>query len=87
MADADARTLPVRNPRTGAVDFSLAVSPPEEVAAKAAQLRANQPAWAALRGELAADVRWLVTQLRRIVAAYSPRLRFPGVLPGDLMRR
>lgn len=61
MADADARTLPVRNPRTGAVDFSLAVSPPEEVAAKAAQLRANQPAWAALglEGRIAVMQRWL----------------------------
>jgi len=47
MADADQRTLPVRDPRTGAVEFQLPVSPPEEVAAKAKALRANQAAWAA----------------------------------------
>ena len=51
------------------------------------QEAADRSQRAALRGESAADVRWLVTQLRRIVAAYSPRLRFPGALPGDLTRR
>ncbi len=48
MADADLRTIPVRNPRTGAVDFNLPVSPVGEVAAKAARLRENQKAWGAM---------------------------------------
>ena len=34
MADSESRMIPVRNPRTGAVDFDLRVTPPEEVAAK-----------------------------------------------------
>lgn len=61
MVDADARTLPVRNPRTGETDFLLPVSPPEEVAAKAARLRVNQRAWAAmpLAGRIAVMQRWL----------------------------
>ena len=48
MADLDVRTLPVRNPRTGRIDFDLPVTQPGEVAAKAARLRANQVAWAAM---------------------------------------
>lgn len=48
MADLGIRTLPVRNPRTGAIDFALPISTTEEVAAKAAKLRANQVAWAAM---------------------------------------
>jgi len=48
MADIDARILPVRDPRTGETEFTLSVTPPEEVAAKAARLRDNQKAWAAM---------------------------------------
>jgi succinate-semialdehyde dehydrogenase/glutarate-semialdehyde dehydrogenase len=48
MADLGIHTLPVRNPRTGAIDFSIPISPTEEVAAKAKSLRANQIAWAAM---------------------------------------
>lgn len=48
MADSDQRTLPVRNPRTGAIDFTLTVADAAQVNAKAARLRANQPAWAAM---------------------------------------
>ncbi|WP_212611908.1 aldehyde dehydrogenase family protein [Sphingomonas baiyangensis] len=61
MADADTRLLPVRNPRTGATDFSLAVEPAAAVAAKAAALRAAQPAWEALglEGRIAVMRRWL----------------------------
>ena len=40
--------LDVRNPRTGAIDRRPALSSRGEVADKAARLRANQPAWAAL---------------------------------------
>jgi acyl-CoA reductase-like NAD-dependent aldehyde dehydrogenase len=61
MADAEARTLPVRNPRTGQVDFELAVTPPGQIAAKAERLRANQRAWAAmpLADRLNVMRRWL----------------------------
>lgn len=61
MADVEARTLPVRNPRTGAVDFSIDVSSAEEIADKAARLRANQKAWAAmpLQARLGVMRRWL----------------------------
>jgi acyl-CoA reductase-like NAD-dependent aldehyde dehydrogenase len=61
MADADARMIAVRNPRTGATDFMLAVTPVEEVAAKAARLREAQVGWAALGlgGRIAVMQRWL----------------------------
>ena len=48
MADGDQRTLPVRDPRTGAIDFTLAVADAAQVAEKAARLRANQAAWGAM---------------------------------------
>jgi succinate-semialdehyde dehydrogenase / glutarate-semialdehyde dehydrogenase len=41
------RQLPVRNPRTGATDFTFTVAPSREVAEKAARLRRNQKVWAA----------------------------------------
>lgn len=47
MADSDQRTIAVRNPRTGAVDFALTVATAEDVARKAATLRANQVVWGA----------------------------------------
>jgi len=61
VADFELRTIPVRNPRTGATDFELAVSSPAEVEAKAARLRANQIAWAAqsLRERIGVMQRWL----------------------------
>jgi succinate-semialdehyde dehydrogenase / glutarate-semialdehyde dehydrogenase len=67
MAEADLRTLPVRNPRTGKVDFQLAVTPPGEVAARAARLREQQPGWAALglEGRIAVMQRWLGEVARR----------------------
>jgi acyl-CoA reductase-like NAD-dependent aldehyde dehydrogenase len=67
MADADVRTLPVRNPRTGKIDLTLEVTPPEEVAAKARRLRENQTAWAAMSlGErIAVMQRWLGEVARR----------------------
>ena len=48
MADADLRTLPVRDPRTGEIDLTLGITPPEEIAAKAKRLRDNQKAWAGM---------------------------------------
>ena len=47
-APAQEAMLAVRNPRTGRIDFELAVSSRAEVAEKAARLRASQPAWEAL---------------------------------------
>jgi succinate-semialdehyde dehydrogenase/glutarate-semialdehyde dehydrogenase len=61
MAEADLRTLPVRDPRTGAIEFALAVTPSDDVAAKAKRLRDAQPGWAALglEGRIAVMRRWL----------------------------
>lgn len=61
MAEADTRTLPVRNPRTGAIDFMLPVSTADDVTAKADRLRRNQPAWDAmgLAGRIGIMQRWL----------------------------
>ncbi len=47
MFEVDTRTIAVRNPRTGATDFTLTPASPAEVAEKGARLRRNQPAWAA----------------------------------------
>lgn len=47
MAESEQRMLPVRNPRTGQVDFALPVATAAQVAAKAARLRAGQVAWGA----------------------------------------
>jgi succinate-semialdehyde dehydrogenase/glutarate-semialdehyde dehydrogenase len=46
MTELDARTIPVRNPRTGATDFTFPAASAQEVAQKAARLRRNQTAWA-----------------------------------------
>ncbi len=46
MTDIEIRTIPVRNPRTGATEFSFPAASPREVAEKAARLRRNQRAWA-----------------------------------------
>ena len=47
MSDTEARTIPVRNPRTGGVEFSFPAATAEDIAQKAARLRRNQHAWAA----------------------------------------
>ncbi|MFN7053958.1 aldehyde dehydrogenase family protein [Hyphomonas sp.] len=41
------RTLPVRNPRTGEMDYAIEAAGAEEIAAIAARLRSAQKAWAA----------------------------------------
>ena len=46
MTDAEIRTIPVRNPRTGGTEFSFAAASAEEIADKAARLRRNQKIWA-----------------------------------------
>ena len=38
-------TLAVRNPRTGETDYEIPVTGSTEIAAVAAELRGNQPAW------------------------------------------
>ena len=55
------RMIAVRNPRTGAIDFDLPVDSADAVAAKAARLRAAQPAWEALgiAGRIGVMRRWL----------------------------
>lgn len=50
-------------------------------ALEALQGQAERSEQAALRGETTADRRWLVEQLRLIVAATSHLLRFPGLFP------
>jgi len=47
MEDVGIRSIPVRNPRTGAMDFTFTAASTAEVAQKAARLRANQKVWAA----------------------------------------
>jgi succinate-semialdehyde dehydrogenase/glutarate-semialdehyde dehydrogenase len=47
MTDIETRTIPVRNPRTGATDFTFPAASPQEVAEKSARLRRNQKVWAA----------------------------------------
>jgi succinate-semialdehyde dehydrogenase/glutarate-semialdehyde dehydrogenase len=56
-----AATLAVRNPRTGQADHQITVSTREDVAAKAAALRANQKAWEAMgvAGRCGVMARWL----------------------------
>lgn len=61
MADAVPRTIAVRNPRTGAVDFELAVETAQGVAVKAERLRHNQKAWGekSLEDRIGVMQRWL----------------------------
>ena len=47
MPDTESRAIPVRNPRTGATEFSFPAAGAEEIAHKAARLRRNQKVWAA----------------------------------------
>lgn len=49
-------TIQVHNPRTGQIDYAIAPATPDAIAAAAAGLRANQPAWQALGAEARAAV-------------------------------
>jgi succinate-semialdehyde dehydrogenase / glutarate-semialdehyde dehydrogenase len=49
-------TIPVRNPRTGEIDYQIEAASAAEIAAAAKRLRFNQPAWAALGAEARAAV-------------------------------
>ena len=64
------RTIAVRNPRTGNVDFDLQVADGGEVAARATRLRQNQQGWAALGlpGRMAVMARWLAEVRKRAAA-------------------
>lgn len=61
MADSEQRTIPVRNPRTGAIDFALPVATAGEVSEKAARLREGQKMWGArpLAERIGVMQRWL----------------------------
>jgi succinate-semialdehyde dehydrogenase / glutarate-semialdehyde dehydrogenase len=53
-------TIPVRNPRTGEIDYSIVAASADEIATIAARLRARQPEWLALgsAGRAAALLQW-----------------------------
>ena len=53
-------TIPVRNPRTGEIDYHIEAASGDDIAAAAKRLRASQPAWAALGAQARAAVllRW-----------------------------
>lgn len=73
MADARRNTLPVRNPRTGEVDYHITPPTTDEVAAKTRELRAAQKEWAAAPIEYRCDVlkRWAdaVEKNRKAISA------------------
>lgn len=69
MADLGVRTLPVRNPRTGAIDFAIPVAPTDEVVTKSARLRGNQTAWAAM------PIGERITVMRRWLGEIGKRAR------------
>lgn len=76
MADIEARTLSVRNPRTGETEFDFPVASRDEVAGKAARLRGNQPAWAAM------PVAERVAVMRRWAGALAAHARPIGEADG-----
>lgn len=70
MTPAQTRSIAVRNPRSGRIDFELSVAAATQVAATAQRLRANQPSWAALglAGRSAVMARWLAEVRKRAAA-------------------
>ena len=72
MSATHASTLPVRNPRTGAIDDTLHVTPRAEIISAAAELRRAQRDWQALgiEGRSAA-----LAELGRAFAAHSAALQ------------
>jgi acyl-CoA reductase-like NAD-dependent aldehyde dehydrogenase len=70
MIDTTVNTLPVRDPRTGHIEFSIDVSTTAEVKAKAAALRKNQGAWAErpLQERIAVMRRWVAEVAKRSAA-------------------
>ena len=76
MAEIETRSIPVRNPRTGATEFSFPAATAAEVAKKAARLRRNQPAWAARPIGERIDI------MRRWVAALLAHAKVIGAADG-----
>ena len=68
--------IPVRNPRTGTIEFTFKPTPAEEIAARAARLRANQKAWAAR------PIRERVGIMRRWIAELAAHARVIGAADG-----
>lgn len=64
-----ARTIPVRNPRTGASEFTIEAATPDDVRRIAADLRAQQPEWASLglAGRIEVMRRWREEIARRAI--------------------
>ncbi|MCW2366028.1 acyl-CoA reductase-like NAD-dependent aldehyde dehydrogenase [Sphingobium sp. B7D2B] len=70
MADIERRSVPVHNPRSGAIDFMMEIATAEDVAAKADRLRRNQQAWGAkpLAERIGVMQRWLGEVAKRASA-------------------
>ena len=70
MIDSPARRIEVRNPRTGATEFSFSVTGPQEVAIKVARLRDAQKIWAArsISDRVAIMRRWIAALLAQAKA-------------------
>jgi len=70
MIDSPARRIEVRNPRTGATEFSFGVTGPQEVAIKVARLRDAQKIWAArsISDRVAIMRRWIAALLAQAKA-------------------
>ncbi|MCW2337610.1 acyl-CoA reductase-like NAD-dependent aldehyde dehydrogenase [Sphingobium sp. B2D3A] len=70
MADIERRSVPVRNPRSGAIDFMMEIATAEDVAAKADRLRRNQQAWGTkpLAERIGVMQRWLGEVAKRASA-------------------
>ena len=49
-------TIDVRNPRTGEIDYHISAATPDEIAATAKILHANQPAWQAMGADARAKI-------------------------------
>jgi succinate-semialdehyde dehydrogenase/glutarate-semialdehyde dehydrogenase len=99
MAEA-ARTLPVRNPRTGHSDYQIPAAGAAELKSLAARLRAAQPAWAAagvahrsavlkawsarLLGDSSALLQALATDTGRYRVASSEMNSLGGLVAGNV---
>jgi succinate-semialdehyde dehydrogenase / glutarate-semialdehyde dehydrogenase len=70
-AEPSTATLPTRNPRTGAIDYTMPVFSAAQVAQVAAGLRAAQPAWA---GKSVAERLAALTAFAEALAKHQPAL-------------
>jgi len=76
MAEAGSREIAVRDPRTGSTEFSFTAASAAQVAAAAARLRRNQPAWAAR------PIRERIDIMRRWVAELIAHAKAIGAADG-----